>query len=497
MLRDGGRRLTLAMPAGGGKTTVAASGLSQAQPTAKTLLLVPDAAALRDVIKTWSLHCNNPIATLKVVAVGQGSTAALATARDIAVWMATQQGGAILVACHDDAEVIASSHLDHQLPPWDQMVIEEAHRTAAEPVSADHPYAAIHYDDAIPAFARLYLTATPQILPTPTARDGEVGDGSVDMPGNQLFGHIQSSMPRTELVRKGLLSPYRIDVLAVPDLAHFPRLRAAAIGTAHAIERHSLRRIVSIHRTRDQAQHFALQLATQMADAEINVSPGRRTSDPHSQPVVWCQCSTDPCPQDIDAVVLADASYPAFTPVPVRPRSPGVSGWPAASERTSASRAGTGGRGFSPSIQRRMRVASGAIWRWPRALPATAIRRATSPWDKPDAEIHSAKCGLPDLLAIDASPSPLSIYGAWYFRHGSRPLRYWPGEVRGTDSVQAAAARLTAFGKGKGNRMATLAPEAPWAMRLVTNRLSVGPPSYATVTLDATRRPPATPSASR
>ncbi|MER7694404.1 hypothetical protein [Streptomyces sp. NPDC097610] len=44
--------------------------------------------------------------------------------------------------------------------------------------------------------------------------------------------------------------------------------------------------------------------------------------------------------------------------------------------------------------------------------------------------------------------------------------------------------------------MATLAPEAPWAMRLVTNRLPVGPPSYATVTLDATRRPPATPTPS-
>ncbi|MET7717725.1 putative ATP-grasp-modified RiPP [Streptomyces sp. NPDC005407] len=33
--------------------------------------------------------------------------------------------------------------------------------------------------------------------------------------------------------------------------------------------------------------------------------------------------------------------------------------------------------------------------------------------------------------------------------------------------------------------MATLAPEAPWAMRLVTDRLPIGPPSYAAVALDA------------
>ncbi|MGW4995405.1 putative ATP-grasp-modified RiPP [Streptomyces mirabilis] len=34
--------------------------------------------------------------------------------------------------------------------------------------------------------------------------------------------------------------------------------------------------------------------------------------------------------------------------------------------------------------------------------------------------------------------------------------------------------------------MATLAPQSqvPWAMRLVTDRLPVGPPSYAAVTLD-------------
>ncbi len=32
--------------------------------------------------------------------------------------------------------------------------------------------------------------------------------------------------------------------------------------------------------------------------------------------------------------------------------------------------------------------------------------------------------------------------------------------------------------------MATLAPEAPWAMRLVTDRLPAGPPSYAAVELD-------------
>ncbi|MDX2695648.1 putative ATP-grasp-modified RiPP [Streptomyces ipomoeae] len=33
--------------------------------------------------------------------------------------------------------------------------------------------------------------------------------------------------------------------------------------------------------------------------------------------------------------------------------------------------------------------------------------------------------------------------------------------------------------------MTTLAPQAPWAMRLVTDRLPVGPPSYRAVTLDA------------
>ncbi|MCK2143484.1 putative ATP-grasp target RiPP [Streptomyces sp. CZ24] len=33
--------------------------------------------------------------------------------------------------------------------------------------------------------------------------------------------------------------------------------------------------------------------------------------------------------------------------------------------------------------------------------------------------------------------------------------------------------------------MVTIAPQAPWAMKLITDRLPVSPPSYATVTLDA------------
>ncbi|WP_434600108.1 putative ATP-grasp-modified RiPP [Streptomyces sp. A5-4] len=33
--------------------------------------------------------------------------------------------------------------------------------------------------------------------------------------------------------------------------------------------------------------------------------------------------------------------------------------------------------------------------------------------------------------------------------------------------------------------MTTLAPQVPWAMRLVTDRLPVGPPPYAAVALDA------------
>lgn len=34
--------------------------------------------------------------------------------------------------------------------------------------------------------------------------------------------------------------------------------------------------------------------------------------------------------------------------------------------------------------------------------------------------------------------------------------------------------------------MATLAFQAPWALRLVTDRLPIGPPMYAAVELDAT-----------
>ncbi len=40
----------------------------------------------------------------------------------------------------------------------------------------------------------------------------------------------------------------------------------------------------------------------------------------------------------------------------------------------------------------------------------------------------------------------------------------------------------------EGTPMTTLAPETPWVLRLVTDRLPVGPPPYATVTLDPVTR---------
>ncbi|MET7647922.1 hypothetical protein ABZS83_30675 [Streptomyces sp. NPDC005426] len=61
--------------------------------------------------------------------------------------------------------------------------------------------------------------------------------------------------------------------IQVPELRRFPIRRAQAIGAAHLIEQHHLRRVVAVLRDLKQAEAFACRLAVHMLDAEILCRP--------------------------------------------------------------------------------------------------------------------------------------------------------------------------------------------------------------------------------
>ncbi|MEN8651690.1 Helicase associated domain protein [Streptomyces sp. 21So2-11] len=305
VVHNGGRRGLLSLPAGAGTTAVTAA-MARELASPACLVLGPDRIHLRHVAKTWRMHHQGPIAAVNMsVKHGskQGGTT-VTSARELADWAARQPPGAVVVARYDDAELIARSHHDHRLPPWDHLIIEEAHRTAEGTVDRHHPHALIHYDDGILAYTRLYLTATP-IIPHHLPMAGETeAVCAVNMTAQRIFGTLRPSVDRPQLVDDGVLSPYQVIRIPVSEPAGLPLWRAKAIGTAHVIEQHNLRRVVAVLPTQRQAEAFGSQLAVRMLDAEIVVPPWGAVRYKHNQPVIRCQRVSDPMPADLDAVVL-------------------------------------------------------------------------------------------------------------------------------------------------------------------------------------------------
>ncbi|MEU2995719.1 DEAD/DEAH box helicase [Streptomyces griseoincarnatus] len=311
VILNGGRRMLLSMPAGGGKTMTVATAVHEAASRA-CLVLGPDRTYLHHVVKTWRMVSRRPLAGIKIQPTRSGKVGdKLTTASQLADWMAQQPPGALVVARYSDAGLIAESHRDHHLQPWEHLVVEEAHRTVEAITSSDHPHAVIHYDDGILAHKRVYLTATPRIpseLPGPGDSRTEIA-WAVDMPAQPIFGTHHASVDRAQLVDKGLLSPYRLMRIQVPELPRLPVWRAQAIGAAYLIEQHHLRRVVAVLRDRKQAEAFACQLAVHMLDAEILIPRQGAVWHPHNQPVIRCQRATDPMPPDLDALVLPSSAY--------------------------------------------------------------------------------------------------------------------------------------------------------------------------------------------
>ncbi|MFR0359595.1 Helicase associated domain protein [Streptomyces sediminimaris] len=311
VILNGGRRMLLSMPAGAGKTMTVATAVHEAASRA-CLVLGPDRTYLHHVVKTWRMVSRGPLVGINIRPTNSGKAGEkLTTAGQLADWVAQQPPGALVVARYSDAGLIAESHRDHHLPPWEHLVVEEAHRTVDGITSSDHPHAVIHYDDGILAYKRVYLTATPRIpseLPGPGDSRTETA-WAVDMPSQPIFGTHHPSVDRAELVDKGLLSPYQLMRIRVPELPRFPIWRPQALGAAHLIEQHRLRRVVVVLRDRKQAEAFACQLAVRMLDAEIIIPGQGAVRYPHNQPVIRCQRATDPTPPDLDALVLPSSAY--------------------------------------------------------------------------------------------------------------------------------------------------------------------------------------------
>ncbi|MEU1259617.1 Helicase associated domain protein [Streptomyces chartreusis] len=284
-------RTSVIAACGTGKTVIAARTAHRLTPHGRALVVVPTLDLLAQTASVWRLagRKGKPIAVCSARQALEhdpvaGDTPMTTSPGELSAHLALASPGPTTVyATYASLPTVVSAHRDHRLPPWDLVVIDEAHRTAGR---LGKPWAAIHHDDQIPASRRLYLTATPRLWDPDGGQDGDEGEEVASMDDENLFGPVAYRLNLSDAIDLGLLADYQILVPVVTDadlrdwLATGPgagvdglRLAGRQVAALRAIHDHQLRRVLTFHHRVADARAFATTLADTAATLPADLRP--------------------------------------------------------------------------------------------------------------------------------------------------------------------------------------------------------------------------------
>ncbi|MFE4823746.1 Helicase associated domain protein [Streptomyces sp. NPDC056704] len=268
---------------GTGKTIIAAASAKRLVPKGRILVLVPTLDLLAQTVKAWhdaghkgpavavcSLQDDPELWSMKV----RSTTNPV----QLALWHGS--GPVTIYATYASLGVLTEAFegvYGQQLAPVDLAVVDEAHRTSG---SMGKAWADIHDQTKIPAFRRLYLTATPRIWEERLNR--EVAEGVRDplpremaasMDDEKVFGPVLYKLSLASAVSRGLLARYQIIVLELQDPVVTPerlmgeerhteevrgqRLGALQAALLHTMAQHDLSTCITFHHRTIEAQAYA------------------------------------------------------------------------------------------------------------------------------------------------------------------------------------------------------------------------------------------------
>ncbi|MEV0119063.1 Helicase associated domain protein [Streptomyces sp. NPDC050844] len=268
---------------GTGKTITAAFAAREMLPKGRILVLVPTLDLLAQTVREWhrvghkgpavavcSLRDDPELWSLKV----RSTTNPV----QLSLWHGT--GPVTIYATYASLGVLAEAFegaYGQQLAPMDLAVVDEAHRTSG---SMGKAWADVHDQSVIPAYRRLYLTATPRIWEERLNR--EVAEGARDplpremaasMDDEKVFGPVLYKLSLASAVSRGLLARYQIIVLELQDPVVTPerlmgedrrteevrgqRLGALQAALLHTMAQHNLSTCITFHHRTIEAQAYA------------------------------------------------------------------------------------------------------------------------------------------------------------------------------------------------------------------------------------------------
>ncbi|WP_405417655.1 Helicase associated domain protein [Streptomyces microflavus] len=275
-------RATIISATGTGKTITAIRIAEHFAGQGNILVVVP---SLNLVAQTaWHWHADSHIArtlavcTLKEATVNRSGNRLTATTDParIARTLAASFGPAVVFTTYQSLPAIVRAHRHHQLPPWEIVIIDEAHRSSG---SSTKQWALIHHDHEIPAARRLYMTATPRVwkpadqtkLRRRTQQPDEPPEPLASMDDPSIYGPVVYNLGLADAIDRGILADYRIvapvitdddlrEILNTNDITRRPnglRLAALQVCLLHTMRTHRIRRVISFHSRIAYARQFS------------------------------------------------------------------------------------------------------------------------------------------------------------------------------------------------------------------------------------------------
>ncbi|MFF6794382.1 Helicase associated domain protein [Streptomyces filamentosus] len=269
---------------GTGKTIIGAAAAKRIAPNGRILVLVPTLDLLTQTVRAWreAGHTAPAVAVCSLEGDPElWSLGVQATTNPVRLSMRYGTGPVLIFGTYASLGALAEAFegaYGQRLAPVDLAVVDEAHRTSG---SMGKAWAVVHDQGVIPAFRRLYLTATPRIWQERPA-GWEAAEGAYDplprelaasMDDEAVFGPVLYKLSLASAVSRGLLARYQIIVLELQDPVVTPerlmgedrrseevrgqRLGALQAALLHAMERHNLNTCITFHHRTMEAQAFA------------------------------------------------------------------------------------------------------------------------------------------------------------------------------------------------------------------------------------------------
>lgn len=279
----------LIMACGTGKTYVTL-WIKEDLNAQRTLVLVPSLGLLSQLLREWTFAATTPLEVLCVCSdqsVGaKGSDEAIHSAADMPFPVTSDaeevkrflcgDGTRVVFSTYQSSSVIASAQADQDVPTFDLVVADEAHRCTGK---ADSEFTTVLNNTQIRGAKRLFATATPRTYSSNVKKAAdERGVEVAGMDSTALFGEVLYALPFGQAIERKLLTDYRVVIIGVddPTIAQWISSRelvttgtgieadsqslASQIGLIKAIKDYDLRRIISFHNRVNRAEIFSTDI---------------------------------------------------------------------------------------------------------------------------------------------------------------------------------------------------------------------------------------------